>query len=107
MPDRRAPRFAPAPFQLLSLSAQFDAVVSPMFVEMSFTNSTGLAVLQRHLDVRIEGDPDVRVVSSPSGTVLRDVEDPLVRTASEVMRLLLNELLAVGRTDGESGRNDA
>ncbi|WIB77956.1 hypothetical protein DEJ28_02340 [Curtobacterium sp. MCPF17_002] len=105
MPDRPAPRLEPVPLRLLSLSAQFDAFVSPTLVGMSFTNSIGQAVLQRHVEVRVEGDSDVWVVSSLRGTVLCDVEDPLARAASEVMRVL-TELRAVGRTDNESGRAD-
>ena len=87
--------------RLLSLSAH--AFVSPTLVGMSFTKSIGPAVLQRHVEVRVEGDSGVWVVSSLGGTVLCDVEDPLARAASEVMRVL-TELRAVGRTDNESGR---
>jgi len=105
MPDRQAPRLEPAPLRLLSLSAQFDSVVSPTLVGMSITNSTGQAVLLRHVDVHVEGDSNVRVVSSLRGPVLCDVEDPLTRAASEVMRVL-TELRAVGRTDDKSGRAD-
>lgn len=92
--------------RLLSLSARFDAVVSSVLMGMSLANITESAVLQRHVEVRVEDDPDVWVSSSLSGTVLGDVKGTLMRPASEVMRLL-KELPAVGRTDGESGRNDA
>jgi len=105
MPDRQAPRLEPAPLRLLSLSVQCESVVSPTLVVMSFTNSTGQAVLQCHVDVHVEGDSNVWVVSSLRGTVLCDIEDPLTRAPSEVMRVL-TELRAVGRTDDKSGRAD-
>lgn len=103
MPDTRAPRFEPVPLRLLSLSAQFDAVVWPTLVGMTFTNSTGSVILQRHVTVRASGDR--WTFSLLNGTSLPDPADPLVEAATQVMNVLL-ELRSMGRGVDAAGPAD-
>ncbi|WFR67968.1 hypothetical protein P9139_06295 [Curtobacterium flaccumfaciens] len=82
------------PLRLLSLSAQFDAVLWPTLAGMTFTNSTGTAILQRHVDVRpADGGWTFTLLN---GTHLTDPADPLVEAATQVMTVL-TELRQVGR----------
>ncbi|WJY00852.1 hypothetical protein [Curtobacterium sp. 458] len=94
MPDRRPPRFEPVPLWLLSLSAQFDAVMWPTLAGMTFTNSTGPKVLQRTVNVRTTEDGWVFTLLN--GAPLTDPADPLLEAATQVMDVL-SKLRAVGR----------
>ena len=80
--------------RLLSLSAQFDAVIWSTVAGMTFTNSTGPKVLQRTVNVRTAQDG--WVFTLPNGAPLRDPADPLLQAATQV-RQVLSELRAVGR----------
>lgn len=104
MPDRHgSPRFEPVPLRLLSLSAQFDAVLWPTLAGMTFTNSTGTAILQRHVDVRPSDDG--WTFTLPNGTRLTDPTDPLVQAATQVMTVLM-KLRQVGRGVEAAGPAD-
>jgi hypothetical protein len=94
MPERRRPQFEPAPLRLLSLSAQFDAVIWPTLAGMTFTNSTGSKIMQRTVNVR--ATEEARVFTLLSGSPLTDPADPLLKAATQVMDVL-SELRAVGR----------
>ncbi len=89
--------------RLLSLSAQFDAVIWPTLAGMTFTNPTGTAILQRHVDVR---PSDVGwTFTLLNGTPLTDPADPLVEAATQVMTVL-TELRSVGRGVEAAGPAD-
>lgn len=104
MPERGAAlRFEPVPLRLLSLSAQFDAVIWPTVDGMTFTNSTGPKILQRTVNVRTSEDG--RVFTLLNGTPLSDPADPLLEAAAEVMDVL-SELRAVGRGADAAGAAD-
>ncbi|ROR36648.1 hypothetical protein EDF63_0778 [Curtobacterium sp. JUb34] len=103
MPERRAPRFEPVPLRLLSLSAQFDAILWPTLAGLTFTNSTGTAILQRHVNVRPSGNGWTFTLLS--GTALTDPTDPLVEAAKQVMTVL-TELRQVGRGARAAGSAD-
>ncbi|WP_336697684.1 hypothetical protein [Curtobacterium sp. USHLN213] len=103
MPDRRAPRFEPVPLRLLSLSAQFDAVIWPTLAGMTFTNSTGSRILQRTVNVRTTEDG--WAFTLPNGTPLTDPADPLLGAATQVLGVL-SELRAVGRGVEAAGPAD-
>lgn len=94
MRDHRSPRFEPVPLRLLSLSAQFDAVVWPTLAGMTFTNSTVPKVLQRTVNVRTSEDGWVFTLLN--GAPLTDAADPLLEAATQVMDVL-PKLRAVGR----------
>ncbi|MFJ7288324.1 hypothetical protein ACIQUC_08415 [Curtobacterium sp. NPDC098951] len=104
MPDHRPPRFEPVPLRLLSLSAQFDAVIWPTLAGMTFTNSTGPSILQRTVSVRTTEDGWVFTLLN--GTRLTDPADPLLVAATQVMDVL-SELRAVGRGPEAMGQADA
>lgn len=80
--------------RLLSLSAQFDAVIWPTVAGMTFTNSTGPRILQRTVNVRTTEDG--RVFTLLNGAPLKDPADPLLEAATKVMDVL-SELRAIGR----------
>ena len=103
MPDRRPPRFDPMPFRLLSFTAQFDTVIWPTLVGMTFTNSTGPVILQRHVTVRASGDR--WTFSLLNGTSLPDPADPLVEAVTQVTNVLL-ELRSMGRDLDAAGPAD-
>jgi hypothetical protein len=94
MPDTRAPRFEPVPLRLLSLSAQFDTAIWPTLAGLTFTNSTGSAILQRHVTVRASDDK--WTFNLLNGAPLTNPADPLVEAATQVMNVLL-ELRSMGR----------
>ncbi|PYY33771.1 hypothetical protein DEJ16_03620 [Curtobacterium sp. MCJR17_055] len=103
MPDPQSPRFEPIPLRLLSLTAQFDAVVWPALVGMTFTNSTGPAILQRHVTVRASDDR--WTFSLLNGTQLIEPADPLVEAATQVMNVLQG-LRSMGRGGEAAGPAD-
>lgn len=103
MPERLTPRFEPIPLRLLSLTAQFDAVIWPTLVGMTFTNSTGSAILQRHVTVR--ASDDAWTFSLLNGAPLTNPADPLVEAATQVMNVLL-ELRSMGRGVEAAGPAD-
>ena len=103
MPERESPRFEPVPLRLLSLSVQFDAVIWPTLVGMSFTNSTGAAILERHVDVR--PSEDGWTFTLLNGAPLTDLADPLTEAARQVMDVLA-ELRQVGRDVDAAGLAD-
>ena len=103
MRERRPPRFEPVPLRPLSLSAQFDAVIWPTLAGMTFTNSTGTAILQRHINVRPSDDGWTFTLLN--GARLTDPEDPLVAAATQVMSVLA-ELRQVGRGVEAAGPPD-
>ncbi|MCS6583322.1 hypothetical protein [Curtobacterium citreum] len=103
MGKRRAPRFEPVPLRLLSLSAQFDAVIWPTLAGMTFTNSTGPKILQRTVNVR--ATEDGWVFTLLNGAPLTDPADPLLEAATQVMDVL-SELRAVGRAIEATGPAD-
>ncbi|WP_141399671.1 hypothetical protein [Curtobacterium sp. 314Chir4.1] len=95
MPDRHGPpRFEPVPLRLLSLSAQFDAVIWPTLAGMTFTNSTGPKILQRTVNVR--STEDGLVFTLLNGAPLTNPADPLLEAATQVLDVL-SQLRAVGR----------
>ncbi|PYY31482.1 hypothetical protein [Curtobacterium sp. MCBD17_030] len=87
MPERLSPRFEPIPLRLLSLTAQFDAAIWPTLAGLTFTNSTGTAVLQRHVAVRPSDCGWTFTLLN--GTQLIEPADPLVEAATQVMNVLL------------------
>ena len=103
MPERRPPRFEPIPLRLLSLTAQFDAVIWPTSVGMTFTNSTGSAILQQHVTVRASDDR--WAFSLPNGAPLTNPVDSLVEAANQVMTVL-SGLHSMGRGVGAAGPAD-
>lgn len=104
MPDRHSPpRFEPVPLRLLSLSAQFDAVIWPTVAGMTFTNSTGSRILQRTVNVRT--NEDGWVFTLLNGAPLADPADPLLEAATRVMDVV-SELRAVGRGLDAGGAAD-
>jgi hypothetical protein len=103
MPDTRAPRFEPVPLRLLSLSAQFDTAIWPTLAGLTFTNSTGTAVLQRHVAVRASDCGWTFTLLN--GTHLTEPADPLVEAATQVMNVL-SELRSLGRGVDAAGPAD-
>lgn len=103
MPERRALRFEPVPLRLLSLSAQFDAVIWPTVAGMTFTNSTGPKILQRTVNVRTTEDG--RVFTLLNGAPLTGPADPLLESATQVMDVLV-KLRGVGRRADAVGSAD-
>ncbi|WFR67721.1 hypothetical protein P9139_04515 [Curtobacterium flaccumfaciens] len=97
------PRFEPVPLRLLSLSAQFDAVIWPTLAGMTFTNSTGTAILQHHINVRPSDDGWTFTLLN--GTPLTDPTDPLLEAATQVMQVL-TKLRQVGRGVEAAGPAD-
>ncbi|OIH92406.1 hypothetical protein [Curtobacterium sp. MCBA15_001] len=104
MGERGAPRFEPVPLRLLSLSAQFDAVIFPTVAGMTFTNSTGPEILQRTVNVRTTEDGSAFTLLN--GAPLTDPTDPLLEAATQVLAVL-SELRAVGRGPEAVGPADA
>ncbi len=90
--------------RLLSLSAQFDAVIWPTVAGMTFTNSTGPKILQRTVNVRTSEDGWVFTLLN--GTRLTDPADPLLEAATQVMDVL-TALRAAGRGPDVVGPADA
>ncbi len=103
MRDHRSPRFEPVPLRLLSLSAQFDAVIWPTLAGMTFANSTGPKILQRTVNVRTSEDGWVFTLLN--GAPLTDPADPLLEAATQVMDVL-SKLRAVGRGSDAIGPAD-
>ncbi|QZQ56212.1 hypothetical protein KZI27_05040 [Curtobacterium sp. TC1] len=103
MSERPAPRFEPVPLRLLSLSAQFDAVIWPTLAGMTFTHSTGSRILQRTVSVRTTEDGWVFTLLN--GSPLTVPTDPLLEAATQVMDVL-SELRAVGRGSEAVGPAD-
>ena len=103
MPDRQPPRFEPISLRLLSLTAQFDTVIWPTLAELTFTNSTGSAILQRHVTVRASDDR--WTFSLLNGTQLIEPADALVEAATQVMNVL-SELRSMGRGVEAAGPAD-
>ncbi|UXN21154.1 hypothetical protein N8D77_13480 [Curtobacterium flaccumfaciens] len=97
------------PLLLLSLSARFDAVNWQTLAMMTFTKSTGAAILRRHLDVRRPDDGwtftllDGTPLTDP--TDLTDPTNPLVEAATQVMDVL-TELRSAGRGGEAAGPVD-
>ncbi len=104
VPERRARRFEPVPLRLLSLSAQFDAVIWPTVAGMTFTNSTEPKIMQRSVNVR--STEEGWVFTLLDGAPLTDPADPLLQAATQVMDAL-SELRAVGRGPVAMGLTDA
>lgn len=103
MSERGAPRFEPVPLRLLSVSAQFDAVLWPTLAGMTFTNFTAPAIPQRHVDVRPTDDGWTFTLLN--GTRLTEPADPLVDAATQVMTVL-TQLRQVGRGVEAAGPAD-
>ncbi|MFJ4221855.1 hypothetical protein [Curtobacterium luteum] len=97
------PRFEPIPLRLLSLTAQFDAGIWPTVAGMTFTNSTGVAILQRNVNVR--ATEDGLVFTLLNGTPLTDPADPLLEAATQVMDVV-STLRSVGRGPEAAGPAD-
>jgi len=103
MSERPASRFESVPLRLLSLSAQFDAVIWPTMAGMTFKNSTGPKILQRTVNAR--SSDDGWVFTLLNGTRLTDPADPLLEASTQVLDVL-SRLRAVGRGADVAGPAD-